>query len=633
MSLEDILYYFGPYLVDKDFNSSIGRWFIWLIVKGLVWVADSLGGLANTVLKAGVKSPFFQSESFLQLVDTFKPLLIGMIILAFLYLGFYIMFTPKMDKRKLFGNIVLSMFILTTLMNVINHANTLSGDASATIADQQDSTGKRLVKQNTVDVLSLDATGWKQVPHASDRLDAPELANFPVMKDTVRNNVPEQAIMSIGYPSEIIDPGDAVFKNDISKEVFTSTLIFDSRSAKLLPESMDKHVFLKGLNVKKYRWKIDMPSVIIELGAVIFVLGFLTISIFKVFFDMGVMVLLTLGTAAYDFSNGQKMKRALYELLNLFAWIVIYLLFMQIYISYAEWVTTGLEIPTIGKWAALIAGAFAVYKGNSKVEQILGLTTGHSNAAMDIVMLTQLNRNMQSLNQNLNNLLGGNKGGKSPGGNDPKKNPNTEKDDKKDKKPGDSDNNPNLQNKDDMKNGGGESQNPNPNQNVEAGDSKGQGNSPGDSKDESGSKSDDASAGANPNANTNPNPDASGNDTPDANAKSPENEHGSSNPNVSNQDNDHASEGAGGKASPQENNNNLQSLYSEEPPEGPSSPPPEERNANLHNRQKQTTQKQQQQAATKRNNLQAAGYNPKEQRKMSNSNLNSKHQKSNPKET
>ncbi|MBC1937789.1 hypothetical protein HCA69_15575 [Listeria grandensis] len=630
MSLEDILYYFGPYLVDKDFNSATGRWIIWLIVKGLVWVADSLGGLATTVLKAGVKNPFFQSESFLQLVDTFKPLLIGMIILSFLYLGFYIMFTPKMDKRKLFLNIVLSMFILTTLMNVINQANTLSGDASATIAGQQDSTGKRLVKQNTVDVMSLDATDWKQVPHASDRLDAPELANFPVMKDTTRNNVPEQAIMSIGYATEVIDPGDAVFKNDISKEVFTNTLIFDSRSVKMLPESMDKHVFLKGLNIKKYRWKIDMPSVIIELGAVIFVLGFLTISIFKVFFDMGIMVLLTLGTAAYDFTNGQKMKRAMYELLNLFAWIVIYLLFMQIYISYAEWVTTGLEIPTIGKWAALIAGAFAVYKGNSKVEQILGIATGHSNAAMDIVMLTQLNRNVQSLNQNISGLLGGNKNGKSPGGNDPKKkNPNTEKgDDKKDKKPGDPESNPNLQ-----ENKGGK-QNPEgdgktPNQNIEAGDNKSQNTAPSDTKDGSGNNADDAGAKANSNQNT------SGNNTSEPNEKTLGNENGTSNPNVANQESGPASENKGAS---HEENPNLQSLYGEAPPEESSStqqsnPPPEERNANLNNQSKQTTQRGQQQANANPNNLQAAGYNPKQNRQMNNSNLNNKNRNFNPKES
>ncbi|MBC2139689.1 pLS20_p028 family conjugation system transmembrane protein [Listeria innocua] len=445
MSLEDILHYFGSYLVEKEFVSQAARWIVWMLAKGLVWLTDALETMSNAIFESGLKNPYFQSAGFVNLIHTLKPVLYGMTILAILYLGFFIMFTPKFDKRKLFVNVVLSMFIVTSLSTVIAHANTLSSDAYKTIKTTNASTGEEIVRQNTTDVLSLDKTNWKKVPTASLKREEATLTQYPVMTQEERIAVPEASIMSIGYPTEIIDPDETKFRSDISKDVFANILVFDTEEVKMTTESLEKHAFIRDLNIKKFRWKIDMPSVFIELGAICFVLAFLSISMFKVFFDQGIMYMLTLFTSAYDFANGQKMKRSFYELLNMFAWIFIYALFMKMYLNYANWVTHELEITTIAKWIGLIAGAFACYKGNNKVEQILGLSTGHGDAAANVLMLTQLNKSMQALNQQMVKL-----GKTFSNGTDKRKTPsiiknrNTNGDNKSKKQGKDLDSNPNL---------------------------------------------------------------------------------------------------------------------------------------------------------------------------------------------
>ncbi|HAC2628911.1 TPA_asm: hypothetical protein GZI89_14480, partial [Listeria monocytogenes] len=148
-----------PSNIGVDMMHNMG----WSFVNGLAWIMDQLEGITDNVLSF---FGFFKSAPVKQFIQDFKPLLVVLLAISFMYVGYLLIFQRKFDRSLILINMVLAIFMIIALPHGMNKGVEFTKEAVTVIKKQgtkanDTSTADSIIRKNTYDLALLDAKGWK----------------------------------------------------------------------------------------------------------------------------------------------------------------------------------------------------------------------------------------------------------------------------------------------------------------------------------------------------------------------------------------------------------------------------------------------------------------------------------------
>ncbi|PQD94391.1 hypothetical protein CYL18_14340 [Pradoshia eiseniae] len=351
-----ILEKFSDFLeITNPINYSL-RLIGWTIINGLAWLVDALADITDSVL--GLKSFFNHSDinDFIHMLLPLSAILMGF---SLLYTGYRLIFQKKIDREVIVINIILLMFLFALLSEGMDKANKFTDEAIDALNITGDSSmSQEIIKDNLIDLAQFDAAGWQTT----------DLKN--------PNQIPEHRIQKIDI-TQTIDK-DFTFANDdqqiseIGREVFDSRLGYDDMG-NLQKVDLDNGWFTV-LDEKYYRWGWNFWTIIVTLGITAFTLLTISIKLAKLFFELTFNYVLVTIIAPSDIHSGQKTKKILQSILNIFLTTFMIFLSMKIYIIGTSFITETLD--GVAYLIALFAFSLAVIDGPNIVERLFGIDAG-----------------------------------------------------------------------------------------------------------------------------------------------------------------------------------------------------------------------------------------------------------------
>lgn len=128
------------------------------------------------------------------------------------------------------------------------------------------------------------------------------------------------------------------------------------------------------LDEKYYRWGWNFWTIIVTLGITAFTLLTISIKMAKLFFELTFNYVLVTIIAPADIHSGQKTKKILQSILNIFLTTFMIFLSIKIYIIGTSFITEKLD--GVAYLIALFAFSLAVIDGPNIVERLFGIDAG-----------------------------------------------------------------------------------------------------------------------------------------------------------------------------------------------------------------------------------------------------------------
>lgn len=338
---------FEPYLELTHFIKDGIRLMVWLLLRGVIWLADQVSGIFTEVFKI---FDILKNPQITQLVKDLTPIAWGVGAVCLAYFGIRLIFFPGTKVAKGFQNFLIGVFVVATSTIAIPYLVESTANITTVLNGQeQASTVYQIVSQNMTDLYALDEAGTGEA-------------------DTARATVTKE---TIGYLNII----ESIDTNNLKnyKEVFSKKLT-------LLPTGQVQVTgFNKLLWIKEtesyYRFRYSFWNIVIGLGILIAVYIMTSIKVTKLLFEMVYSYTILNVFALTDIENGEKLKKVIKNIVNVL--ITIILSSYMIYLFGIVYPLVGnLELNPIAKMVAQFGLALAVIDGPVIIQELTGYDAG-----------------------------------------------------------------------------------------------------------------------------------------------------------------------------------------------------------------------------------------------------------------
>lgn len=359
----------------------------WGFLKMLIWIVNYIEDGVNGILQW---NDFYSSSGVGTLMKQLTPFVIGLFLIALIYLGFQFM-TNKIDKREeVLMNVLMAfslIFLVPALMPYMDKV--LKVGVSQLEGEENLKLSESLIKQNVADVkyyvdsgfafnqlgLPIDKTVGK-----GEKRGTTDYAKANKISGT-RLNITEKldlqsdkfAWWSTGYKKKLKD------SNALGHDFLMTQTVYQGDGNKVRLKALaDNKIPTTTLGQESYyRYHINWGTLIFSFVVIGVALAITVIKMARVIFDLGFHAIFGMFVAATDLTGGQRTKKMVTEIVSSFAVLFVMVLILKLFTLYVNWVT-GLS-STVGgviMVLMLIAGAWALIDAPDIVQRLLGIDAG-----------------------------------------------------------------------------------------------------------------------------------------------------------------------------------------------------------------------------------------------------------------
>lgn len=359
-----ILLKFADFFSINSFAKDVFRdIFIWLI-KGLV----TINSVMENVFFYSVKLISWPTTKAMEtLINDPKK---GLIIIAVTLMGLTLMFIggkiilgDRMSPQEFTRNFIMVTLVLIGLTGFMGSLEKLTFAGvdvgkNAFSSEENSKISYQIVKDNITDLKALDAAGWKTT--------TPKKANY----------LNEDSWKTVNF-NEVIDEefkhAEGLAKKRIDQDDNGQNIVEDLDSSFWMPSTDDYY----------YRYHVGFTAIIIQEVFILLVFAFSTLIIVETSFELGVKGVIGPFIAASDMATGQRIKNLLIDLIGAYVKIVVLVFIIQLYRLFMNWTQSihfsdSLVETTVLKCLIVVGAFFAVLKGSSSVQRLLGIDVSQS---------------------------------------------------------------------------------------------------------------------------------------------------------------------------------------------------------------------------------------------------------------
>lgn len=367
----------------QDVIRSIG----WGTLKVLVWIVNYIEDGVNGILQW---NDFYSSSGVGTLMKQLTPFVVGLFLIALIYLGFQFM-TNKIDKREeVLMNVLMAfslIFLVPALMPYMDKV--LKVGVSQLEGEENLKLSESLIKQNVADVkyyvnsgfafnqlgLPIDKSVGKGEKRGSSNYEKANKVIGTQLSITEKLDIQNDkfAWLSTGYKAELKR------NNKLGHDFLMTRTVYEGDGNKVRLKALaDNKIPTTTLGQESYyRYHINWGTLIFSFAVIGIALAITVIKMARVIFDLGFHAIFGMFVAATDLTGGQRTKKMVTEIVSSFAVLFVMVLILKLFTLYVNWVT-GLS-STVGgviMVLMLIAGAWALIDAPDIVQRLLGIDAG-----------------------------------------------------------------------------------------------------------------------------------------------------------------------------------------------------------------------------------------------------------------
>lgn len=329
--------------------------FFWYILSFLQLIVSSLESALNEIFK---HLDFFNSTKMMSFMQSVKPITSALLVIGILIIGFKLMTNTLKEKRGILLNFIFVVIIFSGFQTLlVQFSNFTSTTANAFMDINGSSVSENIIKNSIIDLKYLDEN------------------NFSDNAIKKKNNIKAENIMKID-PVELMIP-----KHTQNKEVFKNKLIIDTSGNISTKKLDDGHWGFIGSDMFSqyyYRYKIEWVTLTITLVSIGLGLIWSCIKVAQLIYQLGITVAITPFVAVLDVSTGQRTKRVLQKILNIFLVIISVAFMYRIFYLGVDFIQS---IPNLNIWAEtllIIGFSIGLIYGPDILHELLGIDVGTS---------------------------------------------------------------------------------------------------------------------------------------------------------------------------------------------------------------------------------------------------------------
>ncbi|MCQ6276408.1 hypothetical protein JMM81_15950 [Bacillus sp. V3B] len=363
MSKEEIaekLHQFSEFLNLSNLFSDMFRWLGWVIAVGLSMLVDGLEAIINEVL---LVKTLFENPEYVNFVNSFRPLFSVLLAVSLLIIGYQLIFHKKTNREAIVFNLVVALFIVTTLTTATNKVNDFTDEAIETIqvdslygGEENGTIGQAILKNNLTDVVLLDKKGWSTTELETE------------------NTIQLKYIPSIDIQEKLESDSDNYQLSSDGKEIASNKIAWNTDTSEASLIELDQGGLVGWDNEYYYRYHIDWFTLLTTLVVIGFTLFSISFKLARLSFELAFNNLLATIIAPVDMHDGQKTKKILQDIISIFTVIIMIFLSMKIYMVGVEFLEENLS--GLAYLIALIGFSVALIDGPNIVERLFGIDAG-----------------------------------------------------------------------------------------------------------------------------------------------------------------------------------------------------------------------------------------------------------------
>lgn len=343
------------------------RWISWGIIKFLCIIADIAASLYDKTFGMIDITQYPQLEG---LVSSFKPVLVGLMILCLIGLG--ISYMVMQQKKNLVRNILISGLVLTSTIYMFSAANDLvSGFKGAVLDKNKGSAAYEIINNNLIDLVGVDKSGsisslnykkGRGIIHNAGVKDKESLDNIN-FRETLNWNDSDKGQNLYGW-----------------SETFNNYLRYKTVNIYGKYEGIEVYDGVVGGigNEFYYRYSFDFWTAALEIFAMVLVYVALSYKNVRISYELIISRLLAFFFSS-DVGSGERLKAVLFFIRDTYIALCISIMSIKIFLILTEAITS-FGITGIAKGLVAMFIAYAVIDGPNISERILGIDAGLSSS-------------------------------------------------------------------------------------------------------------------------------------------------------------------------------------------------------------------------------------------------------------
>lgn len=304
-------------------------------------------------------------ESFLEYVDTWKPLFITLLACSLLFLAFKLMWNREAVKLKQVSvNLALFIIIITALpmfvsylVEGVDNIIEVNQDYKIYKEDSSKSKANTVIKNNVIDLIYYDSLNFdeKQIKK-SNNIDSADLRYLNYCQEANPYN------FDLNY-------GDTLFHYGID-------IVYDKDTKPIKVENYFEPGSITNLTPHYYyRFHVNWLSTYIELIALGMIFFFSSYKTVKLIMEIAGSMVLIGSTAAIDITNGQKTKQLFVGIFQIAMVLVFVSCIVNIYLITTKFLSS-LDINNLARAFLSLFVSIACIDGPNFMERVFGYDAG-----------------------------------------------------------------------------------------------------------------------------------------------------------------------------------------------------------------------------------------------------------------
>ncbi|EAC5024898.1 hypothetical protein AR101_12640 [Listeria monocytogenes] len=344
-----------------DWFSAAGRSVIWWVDK---MFANILGSLTKGLDYAYEFLDFYNTSKINEFIQDYKGIIFSLMTLAIAYLGFQIIRGNK-ELNKIVSATLFAISLFVALPWLLGQGTDLLMAGKDALPNNKHQ-ALTIIQENITDVYAIDAEGWT----TKNPKPRNEIAN---MTDVNLLDINESVDMGGFFidDSPLSDKGQDVLSKKLTK--------IDGKYVVTKPVS---HFFTEDQTY--YRYSFHPFLMLFQLVGKALVLGFTIAKTMMMLTSLGILKVITLGTALTDLETGQRNKKLLLKIRNTLLVLYIMLVMLYIYDITMAFVSAS-EMSSFMKAFAIIVLSIMFMDGPDIVEELFGIDAGLKSVSRGLI--------------------------------------------------------------------------------------------------------------------------------------------------------------------------------------------------------------------------------------------------------
>ncbi|MBC2164661.1 pLS20_p028 family conjugation system transmembrane protein [Listeria booriae] len=346
------------------------RYMTWGFIIALCALVDGLEGVLNAVYDFG---GFFNTKAIQEFQRQWSPVFwaIGAVCLAWFFIRY--MKNDGASLKKGFDNFLFGLGTIVLLGTLMTTLSDITFDMAKAVKRTDSTAAYSIVRNNVTDIMLFDEDGWK-----TTELKEP-------------NHFSDKNIRYLDIV-ETVDPS-AKFHDPRSMQLMKNKINMES-SGKLSMKALEKGWMTWDEHYYRYIWHPFL--IIIELCVMALVLFFTSFKTARLIFELGYNRIIAYFYAFTDIEDGQRIKKIVKNIFNLFITIVLVALIIRCYFFFTEALALA-DIGPLPRIVLLIAAGWAVMDGPWIIQALTGVDGGLNSVGQNIMGMYAAAKGAKSL--------------------------------------------------------------------------------------------------------------------------------------------------------------------------------------------------------------------------------------------